>query len=100
MVVPIIRDYSRLLGHEPFNPPDVGGWPSNASWLSPISLMNRVNFVTDFTNALKGVAAPAQVVTRFLDGILSPGTNQTLAQAQTDLARWWSLIASPDAQLA
>jgi uncharacterized protein (DUF1800 family) len=100
MAVPIIRDYSRLLGHEPFNPPDVGGWPSNASWLSPISLMNRVNFVTDFTNALKGVAAPAQVVTRFLDGILSPGTNQTLAQAQTDLARWWSLIASPDAQLA
>jgi uncharacterized protein (DUF1800 family) len=99
-VVPIIRDYARLLGHEPFNPPDVGGWPSNASWLSPIALMNRVNFVTEFVIALKGVAAPAQSAARFLDGILSPGTNQTLAQAQTDAAKWWSLIASPDAQLA
>jgi uncharacterized protein (DUF1800 family) len=99
-VVPIIRDYARLLGHEPFDPPDVGGWPTNASWLSPISLMNRVNFATDFVNAIRGVAAPPQVATRFLDGILSPGTSQTLAQAQTDPARWWSLLASPDAQLA
>ena len=99
-VVPIIRSYARLLGHQPFDPPDVGGWPTNASWLSPISLMNRVNFATDFVNAIKGVAAPAQVATRFLDGILSPGTSQTLAQAQTDPARWWSLLASPDAQLA
>jgi len=100
MAVPIIRNYARLLGHAPFDPPDVGGWPRNISWLSPISLMNRVNFVTDFVNSLKGVPAPAQVATRYLDGILSPGTNQTLAQAQTDAARWWSLIASPDAQLA
>jgi len=100
VVAPIIRTYSRQLGHELFNPPDVGGWPTNASWLSPIALMNRVNFVTDFVNALKGVAVPAQAATRFLDGVLSPGTSQTLAQAQTDSARWWSLIASPDAQLA
>jgi len=99
--VPLIRTYSRTLGHSPFDPPDVGGWPRNVAWLSPVSLMNRVNFVTDFVAAAKTLpAAPSQVVTRFLDGILSPGTNQTLAQAQTDASRWWSLIASPDAQLA
>jgi uncharacterized protein (DUF1800 family) len=100
VAVPIIRDYARQLGHEPFNPPNVGGWPSNASWLSPISLMNRVNFATDFFKAVSGLPAPAQVAARYLDGILSPGTSQTLAQAQTDTSRWWSLIASPDAQLA
>ncbi len=99
-VVPIIRSYSRTLGHAPFDPPDVAGWPRNIAWLSPISLMNRVNFTTDFVNAITGLAAPAQVAVRYLDGILSPGTNQTLAQAQTDAARWWSLLASPDAQLA
>jgi uncharacterized protein (DUF1800 family) len=100
VAVPVIRDYARQLGHEPFNPPNVSGWPSNASWLSPISLMNRVNFTTDFVNALSGVAAPADAAARYLDGILSPGTSQTLAHAQTDPARWWTLIASPDAQLA
>ena len=99
-VVPIIRNYARTLGQEPFNVPDVGGWPRNLAWLSPVSLMNRVNFVTDFVNQLKGVAAPSQAVNRFLDGILSPGTSQTLTQAPTDAARWWSVIASPDAQLA
>jgi hypothetical protein len=63
--------------------------------------MNRVNFVTDFVGAVKTLpAAGPPVVTRFLDNILSAGTSQTLAQAQTDASRWWSLIASPDAQLA
>jgi uncharacterized protein (DUF1800 family) len=97
---PIIRQYSSTLGHEPFNPPDVGGWPRNIAWLSPIALMNRVNFVTDFLGALKSLPASTQVPARFLDGILSPGTGQALAQAQSDAQRWWSLIASPDAQLA
>ena len=101
VATPVIRNYSRTLGHQPFDPPDVGGWPRNIAWLSPVSLMNRVNFVTDFVNAAKTLpAASSQAVTRYLDGILSPGTNQTLAQAQTDASRWWTLIASPDAQLA
>ena len=101
VVVPVIRNYARMLGHAPFDPPDVGGWPRNIAWLSPVALMNRVNFVTDFLGALKTPpAAGPQVVSRYLDGILSPGTSQALAQAQTDASRWWSLIASPDAQLA
>jgi uncharacterized protein (DUF1800 family) len=101
VAVPVIRNYARTLGHAPFDPPDVGGWPRNIAWLSPVALMNRVNFVTDFLGALKTLpAAGPQTVTRYLDGILSPGTNQALAQAQTDASRWWSLIASPDAQLA
>jgi uncharacterized protein (DUF1800 family) len=101
VATPIIRSYSRTLGHSPFDPPDVGGWPRNIAWLSPVALMNRVNFVTDFVNALKTPPPAGQpVVTRFLDNILSPGTTQTLAQAPTDASRWWTLIASPDAQLA
>jgi uncharacterized protein (DUF1800 family) len=97
---PIIRMYSRTLGHEPFSPPDVGGWPRNIAWLSPIALMNRVNFVTDLLGALRSLPASTQVPAHYLDGILSPGTSQALAQAPSDAQRWWSLIASPDAQLA
>jgi uncharacterized protein (DUF1800 family) len=101
VAVPIIRNYARMLGHAPFDPPDVGGWPRNIAWLSPVSLMNRVNFVTDFVNGVKTMpAANAAAVNRFLDNILSPGTSQTIAQAPTDAAKWWSMIASPDAQLA
>ncbi|HEY7200615.1 MAG TPA: DUF1800 family protein [Candidatus Dormibacteraeota bacterium] len=101
LATPVIRNYARTLGHQPFDPPDVGGWPRNIAWLSPVSLMNRVNFVTDFVGAVKTLPpAGSAAVTRYLDGILSPGTNQTLAQAQTDASRWWTLIASPDAQLA
>jgi uncharacterized protein (DUF1800 family) len=101
MVAPVIRTAASALGEGPFDPPDVGGYPKNAAWLSPIGLMGRVNFVSDFMNAIKTPpAAAASIVSRYLDGVLSPGTSASLAQATTETQRWWTLLASPDAQLA
>lgn len=34
----------RQMGQEPFNPPNVAGWPGNRSWLSTDTIFTRLNF--------------------------------------------------------
>jgi uncharacterized protein (DUF1800 family) len=97
---PLIRQYAADMDHAPFAPPDVGGYARNASWLTPLAMTQRVNFATDLVGAFRAVPAAATLVPRYLDGILSPGTTQVLAAAVTEPQRLWSLLASPDAQLA
>ena len=95
-----IRGYAAAMGHQPFDPPDVGGYPRNVAWLSPIGLMDRVNFVTDTLGMIKTLPASSLVVSRYLDGVLSAGTGQALGQAPSEARKWWVALASPDAQLA
>jgi uncharacterized protein (DUF1800 family) len=97
---PLVRQYAMDMGHEPFAPPDVGGYAQNASWLTPVALTQRVNFATDLVGTFRAVPAAATLVPRYLDGILSAGTTQALTAAATEPQRLWALLASPDAQLA
>ncbi len=99
-VAPLIRQYATDMGHAPFAPPDVGGYAQNASWLTPITLTQRVNFATDLVGTFRTAPAAATLVPRYLDGILSGGTTQSLTAAATEPQRLWTLLASPDAQLA
>jgi uncharacterized protein (DUF1800 family) len=97
---PLIRQYAVALGHAPFDPPDVGGYPGGAGWVSPAGMLQRVNFATDLVATFKMPPATAPLVTRYLDGVLSPGASQALAAAPTEAQRLWTLLASPDAQVA
>src|SRR5260370_7155154 len=40
-----ITGYGTLLGQNLFNPPSVGGWGDNASWISSNTMLQRANYV-------------------------------------------------------
>ncbi|HXN78978.1 MAG TPA: DUF1800 domain-containing protein, partial [Candidatus Dormibacteraeota bacterium] len=88
------------MGQSLFDPPDVGGWPNNESWISSNTVVERVNFVTAALSQIKTALPPASDAPRKqLDGVLSPQTASLLNQAADDRARWFITLASPEFQL-
>ncbi|HXJ47635.1 MAG TPA: DUF1800 domain-containing protein [Candidatus Acidoferrum sp.] len=88
------------LGQSLFDPPDVGGWPNNESWISSNTVVERVNFVTAALGQVKTGLPPASAAPRTqLDGVLSSQTATLLNQAADDRARWFITLASPEFQL-
>lgn len=88
------------MGQTLFDPPDVGGWPNNESWISSNTVVERVNFVTAALSQVKDALPPASDAPhRQLDGVLSPQTATLLNQATDDRARWFITLASPEFQL-
>ena len=97
---PLIARAGSGMGQTLFDPPDVNGWPNNASWISSNTVVERVNFVTDAI-AQSGAALPpaSDAVRLHLDGVLSKQTAGVLAAAVDDRARWFVTLASPEFQL-
>ena len=88
------------MGQSLFDPPDVGGWPNNDSWISSNTVVERVNFVTAALGQVKTSVPAAQDAPRHhLDGVLSAQTASLLNQAADDRARWFITLASPEFQL-
>ncbi|HMJ38806.1 MAG TPA: DUF1800 family protein, partial [Verrucomicrobiae bacterium] len=88
------------MGQSLFDPPDVGGWPNNESWISSNTVVERVNFVTAALSQIKTAPPPASHAARVhLDGVLSPQTASLLNNAADDRARWFITLASPEFQL-
>jgi uncharacterized protein (DUF1800 family) len=88
------------MGQSLFDPPDVGGWPINESWISSSTVVERVNFVTAALGQIKtALPSAADAPRKQLDGVLSPQTASLLNQAADDRARWFITLASPEFQL-
>src|SRR6202035_1073494 len=88
------------MGQSLFDPPDVGGWPNNDSWISSNTVVERVNFVTAALGQMKpSVPAAHDAPRQHLDGVLSAQTATLLNQAADDRARWFITLASPEFQL-
>jgi uncharacterized protein (DUF1800 family) len=88
------------MGQSLFDPPDVGGWPNNESWISSNTVVERVNFVTAALSQIKTALPITSDAPRVhLDGVLSPQTASLLNQAADDRARWFITLASPEFQL-
>ncbi|HEV2029325.1 MAG TPA: DUF1800 domain-containing protein [Candidatus Dormibacteraeota bacterium] len=88
------------MGQSLFDPPDVGGWPSNESWISSNTVVERVNFVTAALSQIKtSVPLASDAPRQHLDGVLSAQTASLLNQAADDRARWFITLASPEFQL-
>jgi uncharacterized protein (DUF1800 family) len=87
------------IGQNLFDPPDVGGWPLNESWISSNTVMARVNFVTALIASVKSLPPATDAHLHNLDGVLSPATADLLNAASTDLDRWILVLASPEFQL-
>jgi uncharacterized protein (DUF1800 family) len=87
------------MGQTLFDPPSVGGWPQNESWVSSNTMLARANWATAAVNTAKKVPSAANAHQTHLDGVLSAQTLALLNQATDDKKRWMVLFASPEFQL-
>jgi uncharacterized protein (DUF1800 family) len=87
------------MGQIVFDPPEVGGWPSNASWISSNNVLARVNFAQATLSGMTTIPAFGDAHAIHLDGIVSPATAQLLNSSPDDATRWLILLASPEFQL-
>ncbi len=87
------------MGQALYDPPEVGGWPTNASWVSSNNVLTRVNFVVTTLGGMQKLPAFGNAHQVHLDGIVSPQTAQLLNSASDDQTRWLILLASPEFQL-
>jgi uncharacterized protein (DUF1800 family) len=87
------------MGQTLFDPPSVGGWPENESWISSNTMLARANFVTSALQAVKKLPAAGSAHQTYLDGVLSPQTLKLLNEATDDKKRWSIVFASPEFQL-
>ena len=87
------------MGQTLFDPPEVGGWPSNASWISSNNVLARVNFAQATLTGMPRIPAFKDAHLLHLDGVLSPATAQLLGASPDDATRWLILLASPEFQL-
>jgi len=87
------------MGQLLFDPPEVGGWPSNASWISSNNVLERVNFAQVTLTGMPKIPPFKDAHVTHLDGIVSPATAQLLSSSPDDATRWLILLASPEFQL-
>ncbi|MEA2661142.1 MAG: hypothetical protein QOH08_714, partial [Chloroflexota bacterium] len=84
------------MGQALFDPPEVGGWPTNASWVSSNNVLTRVNFVVTTLGGIQKLPAFDNAHQTHIDGIVSEQTAQLLNSATDDQTRWLILLASPE----
>jgi len=87
------------MGQILFDPPSVGGWPQNESWISSNTVLARANFVTSALQTVKKLPSAANAHQSHLDGVLSPQTLKLLNEASDDKKRWSIVFASSEFQL-
>jgi uncharacterized protein (DUF1800 family) len=87
------------MGQALYDPPEVGGWPTNASWVSSNNVLTRVNFVVTALAGMPKVPAFGNAHQTHLEAIVSEQTAQLLNSAPDDQTRWLILLASPEFQL-
>ena len=94
-----IAQTGAAMGQSLYDPPSVGGWPSNASWVSSANVLARVNFVVTTLANLPKTPTFGTAHQTHLEGIASPNTAALLNAATDDQTRWLILLGSPEFQL-
>jgi uncharacterized protein (DUF1800 family) len=87
------------MGQALFDPPEVGGWPSNASWVSSNNVLTRTNYVVTTLGGMQKLPSFGNAHQTHIDAIVSEPTAQLLNSASDDQTRWLILLASPEFQL-
>ncbi|MDE3103476.1 MAG: DUF1800 domain-containing protein [Chloroflexota bacterium] len=95
----LIVNSGQGMGQLLFDPPTVGGWPDNASWISSTSMLARINFVTSALAQMKQVPSAASAHAQFLDSTLGPQTLAYLDATTDDRRRWAAVLSSAEFQL-
>jgi uncharacterized protein (DUF1800 family) len=95
----IVLGSGQGMGQALFDPPSVGGWPENESWVSSNNMLARANFVTSAVQAVKKLPSAGNAHNTQIDGVMSAQTLKLLNEAADDRRRWSILLASPEFQL-
>jgi uncharacterized protein (DUF1800 family) len=95
----LVRDAGENMGQMLFDPPDVGGWPNNESWISSSTAMARVNFAVSALGRLRSLPPAKDLHQVQLDGVLGPVTAKLLDQAGDDRTRWMIVLMAPEFNL-
>lgn len=98
-LVRLIAGQGQGMGQTLFDPPSVGGWPENESWVSSNTMLARANFVTSAVQAVKKLPSAGNAHNTQIDGVMSAQTLKLLNEAADDRRRWSILLASPEFQL-
>ena len=88
-----------LLDHLPFQATSPAGWPDTTeSWLSPNSMMNRVEWCHALSQVLRPRENPVMVAKTVLDGVANPETLKWIERAPSPEDGMALLLASPEWQ--
>src|SRR5438034_6599601 len=75
------------MGQLLFDPPEVGGWPSNASWISSNNVLERVNFAQATLTGMAKIPAFKDAHTIHLDRVVSTATAELLNSSPDEPTR-------------
>ena len=95
----LIAGQGQGMGQTLFDPPSVGGWPQNESWVSSNTMLARANFVTAAVQAVRKLPSAGNAHSTQIDGVMSAQTLKLLNEAVDDRRRWSIILASPEFQL-
>ncbi len=87
------------MGMTLFDPPSVGGWPNNESWVSSNAMLARANYITAAVQQTRRLPPTARAHEVHLDSVLSGQTLKLLNEANDEKRRWTYLLAAPEFQL-
>jgi uncharacterized protein (DUF1800 family) len=97
--VDLMLGYGDATGEALFSPPNVAGWPPNRGWVSPATVLARLNFVGQLLSSIDPLPALGIATDTHLDGVLGDSTQRRMTTATTEKGRWLALLASPEFQL-
>lgn len=95
----IIVGAGATMGQVPFDPPSVGGWPENDSWISSNNMLGRINFVTQALGQARKLPRSDDAHAQQLDAVLSAQTLRLLNETNDERKRWAVLLCCPEFQL-
>jgi len=95
----LVAGQGEPMGQVLFDPPSVGGWPTNASWISSSTMLARINFATAAVAQQRKVPSAADTHVQYLDSTLSPATLSLLNAIPDDRRRWTALLCCAEFQL-
>jgi uncharacterized protein (DUF1800 family) len=81
------------------DPPTVGGWPQNASWISSSAVLARLNFAQAVVNRGGNLPDAVEAVRTHLDNTVSADTAAVFNASRTNSDRWYAILSSPEFHL-
>lgn len=95
----LVAGSGAAMGMTLFDPPSVGGWPNNESWVSSNAMLARANYITAAVQQTRRLPPSARAHEVHLDSVLSGQTLRLLNEANDEKRRWTYLLAAPEFQL-
>ena len=95
----MLRGTFAEMGQRPFSAPSPAGWPDRAKdWMSPESLMRRVEWLRALSARLPRTLAPGTVAEQTIGPVMSARTEEMIAAAPSGEEALALLFASPEFQ--